>query len=471
MYISGTGCLSNTGLPRNTLAYRKYQSCTTTVSPTFNSNTSAAGFSGAFCANTYTNPCSYYTQVPLTDNWITVNAFSHCGGSSTYNNQINYVVGANPNCTSRVGHIYLYDACNSTLQGTYTVTQSGSTSPVAPTSIYNETSGSPMCQQNTTVNLGANGINPATVGGQWVWYEGSCGGTQVGTGPDIYVSLSQAGTKTYYLRSESSCGNSVCLSTTVTVTAAPPAPTPTLQGSTPCEGSSFVLLAGVTGTYYEWTNPGGSVISNQQNPTITGGAAGQYCLNYDQNGCTSSNGCVNVSFSPLPSIANISGPSNPTEATSQTYNANASNATSYTWAVPSGWLITGGGTSSSINVTVGNSSGQVCATPHNTCDGPQGCKAVTVIPIGISENSVESNIKIYPNPANEFFNIKGDDIENDNYEISITNILGEQLNKAIINVDKHTIEYVLDIKEYASGIYYLNIKSKKINFTYKVEKL
>ena len=52
-------------------------------------------------------------------------------------------------------------------------------------------------------------INPQLQGNtQWVWYSGSCGGTQVGTG--VSISVSPSTETTYYVRGEGGCTTSAC---------------------------------------------------------------------------------------------------------------------------------------------------------------------------------------------------------------------------------------------------------------------
>lgn len=91
----------------------------------------------------------------------------------------------------------------------------------------------------------------------------------------------------------------------------------------------------------------------------------------------------NVSFTYVsctaPGTATVSGPNAACQGSSQTYNCSSSGATSYSWILPSGW--SGSSTSSSINVTVGSSSGNVSCTPSNGCgSGTQGSQSVTVNP-------------------------------------------------------------------------------------------
>lgn len=70
---------------------------------------------------------------------------------------------------------------------------------------------------------------------------------------------------------------------------------------------------------------------------------------------------------PLPgNIQNISGNTSICSNTTQTYSVAAvSNATSYTWTLPSGW--TGTSTSNSITVNVGNNGGQISVKANNNC--------------------------------------------------------------------------------------------------------
>ena len=50
-------------------------------------------------------------------------------------------------------------------------------------------------------------------GANWKWYSGTCGGGLVGTGNSI--SVSPTATTTYFVRGEGSCGNSACVSYTI----------------------------------------------------------------------------------------------------------------------------------------------------------------------------------------------------------------------------------------------------------------
>ncbi|MFH1120272.1 MAG: hypothetical protein V1775_10640 [Bacteroidota bacterium] len=61
----------------------------------------------------------------------------------------------------------------------------------------------------------------------------------------------------------------------------------------------------------------------------------------------------------------ISGSSNPCINSSQIYSVTNVPGVTYAWQFPSGWVVTEGGTTSSVTVTVGNAAGIVLVTPSN----------------------------------------------------------------------------------------------------------
>jgi len=92
--------------------------------------------------------------------------------------------------------------------------------------------------------------------GALAWYSGSCGGTFVSYGPTANVSPTT--TTTYFLRTEGDCGNTTCVSATITVNQVPNAPT-SVSATHPlhpsyCHGNT-INLTSVGGT-----PAGGSVV-------------------------------------------------------------------------------------------------------------------------------------------------------------------------------------------------------------------
>ncbi|MFH1319933.1 MAG: FISUMP domain-containing protein [Bacteroidota bacterium] len=76
----------------------------------------------------------------------------------------------------------------------------------------------------------------------------------------------------------------------------------------------------------------------------------------------------------------ISGSATPCDGTPQTYSISpVSGATSYTWTIPGDWTIISGQGTTSISVTVGSASGDICVTASNSCGtGTSSCMAITV---------------------------------------------------------------------------------------------
>lgn len=138
--------------------------------------------------------------------------------------------------------------CNTTTcSGLMVNTNAAST---AASSINTTTTG--LCSGGTAT-LSVNGGSLGTAA-NWQWYTGSCGGTLVGSGASISVSPSS--TTVYYLRAEGTCGNTGCVSTTVTVNSVSSAPASVSASgsSTLCAGSSSTLTVngGSLGTGANW---------------------------------------------------------------------------------------------------------------------------------------------------------------------------------------------------------------------------
>lgn len=154
------------------------------------------------------------------------------------------------------------------------------------------------CEGETSTISIAGNLNDAT---EWYIYEGSCGGTLVGTTATstFDVTPSAPGT-TYYVRGEDGAGcidESVvtCEQITINVTAAP---TISLTPSNPtsCGGSEGSITVNGSGTgTVTWTGPVPGTASGQTLPyTITGLTAGAYTVTFN-NGCPSNSTSVGLS--------------------------------------------------------------------------------------------------------------------------------------------------------------------------------
>ena len=182
----------------------------------------------------------------------------------------------------------------------------------------------------------------------------------------------------------------VCIDlATITLTYSPTTPpTPgTISGPTsPCVGSvqTYSISAVSGATSYSWVVPGGWTINSGQGTTsisvTVGATAGTVCVSSVNSCGSSSQQCLNVTPVSGPAApGSITGSTTPcVGSTTITYSISAvSGATSYTWTVPAGWTITAGQGTTSITVTVGSASGNVCVRACNSC----GCSAFTCVAV------------------------------------------------------------------------------------------
>ena len=138
---------------------------------------------------------------------------------------------------------------------------------------------------------------------------------------------------------------------------------PVITGnSSLCQGQSITLSAPSGYSAYQW-----STGATTQNISVS--SAGSYTVRI-----TNSQGYISPWSDPKVVTVNqltsqpgtISGNTTVCQGSSQTYSiSSVSGATSYTWALPSGW--SGSSTSNSITATVGSSGGTISVTANNGC--------------------------------------------------------------------------------------------------------
>ncbi|WP_162054416.1 ice-binding family protein [Pontibacter pamirensis] len=187
------------------------------------------------------------------------------------------------------------------------------------------------------------------------------------------------------------CGESR-VEKSVTVSTLPPDVPGAITGTQAVCGSSTqnYSIAAVSGaTSYAWTVPAGWVILNGQGTTAievkAGTAAGDITVTA-VNGCGDSNQNATLAVVPAAAVpAAIAAIYTPQGSFCQgtanlTYSINAlPDASSYTWEVPAGWIITSGQGTSSIVVTAGTEGGQLSVTAANAC-GTGSTKTIAVAP-------------------------------------------------------------------------------------------
>lgn len=277
--------------------------------------------------------------------------------------------------------------------------------PAPPTGIDN---GGTYCQSSTaTYNIGANGAGSSN----WHWYSGSCGGQQVGTGPDIEASLSQPGCTTYYVRTETACGNSSCLNTQVCVTAnvTPAVTISPAATANVCTGQTKTFTAtpvnGGNNPTYKWYINGNLAGTGTPftTPPLTSNCT-IYCIMRSDEDCTEPDEnatSATTSITVSTPIANAS--SNSPVCVGATLNLNGNGGISYTWSGPG---YTGQGQSATVNNIQINQLGTYTVTVTDAA----GCTATAT-----------TNVTVNPLPVTPVINAPSAVCSGQQADITITN--------------------------------------------------
>ena len=162
----------------------------------------------------------------------------------------------------------------------------------APTAI---TGNSDYCYDpDNTMTLNLTGGFLGT-GASWHWYSGSCGGTPVGSGTSITINPSI--TTTYFVRAEGTCGNTNCISFTVTVHTPSTIPTAITGSIAGCSGtaSTLTVIGGSLGQGAQWVwyanSCGGDAIGSGNSIQVTAQAGKTYYVRAE--GFCISTPCIN----------------------------------------------------------------------------------------------------------------------------------------------------------------------------------
>ena len=265
-----------------------------------------------------------------------------------------------------------------------------------------------------------------------------------------------SGTKTHDFYSSS---GSVSPKLTITYTNATP-PTASISGNTNiCQGVSTTLTAS-GGTSYLWDT--GVTTSSI---TVSPSTSTQYCVTVtDANGCTDQT-CVTVTVKHIPPAPTGVSASDGTYCNEAHISWNsASGADCYKIIRGSTTLETCySGTSYIDNSSAPTSSTTYKVYSKNDCgysssyDSDNGyaddCSA-------IDEILSKYITKIYPNPTFDKLNIEFTDNINKIEKLTLSNMLG-QVVYTIKGKKINTRNFVIDLSEYKSGVYYLNVQTKE----------
>ncbi|WP_242922186.1 ice-binding family protein [Pontibacter liquoris] len=202
------------------------------------------------------------------------------------------------------------------------------------------------------------------------------------TADTVVVNVGAAG-GSLKLVASNNCFTATALKT-ITTTAKPAAPAAITGNADVCAGTNATFtVADVTGaTGYTWTVPAGwTIVSGQGTGTLVvkaSDAAGNITVTADNNCGSSAATTMALTASAKPTKPVITGDAASCAGTTLTYSvADVADATGYTWSVPTGWTIKKGQNTTTIEVEVGSTAGDVKVVVANKCgDSEAGSLAV-----------------------------------------------------------------------------------------------
>ncbi len=293
---------------------------------------------------------------------------------------------------------------------------------VTPTTIALSTGTNSICP-GSTITLIRQGGSPGQ-GGTFKWYTGSCGGTLAGTGDSLTVS--PYSNKTYYLRAESSCGNTACITKSIMVLPVPTASISAGGRTTFCNGGNVILYANTgSGLTYQWKKNNTS-INGATGPSFIATTNGNYKVTVTNIfGCSKISNTINVTVNPLPAaVITAGGPTTFCAGDSVMLTANSGTGLSYQWR-KNGNAISG---ATNISFAAKEAKNYTClVTNSNSCKKTSNT-ITTTIPCreGVLAEEPEAKFDVYPNPAKDRIFIHPI-TRTENYSVQLTDETGRTI--------------------------------------------
>ena len=422
------------------------------VAPCANSPSTPTGLT-AYIANSnqitlsWTGTFTNVSDCKIERSLSSTGPFVEVGSSTNYGNyQDNNVVGGTT-------YYYRVKACCSATCSNYTnvATQQACTFSSPATGIV--ASRNNICAGDS-VTLTVQGGYLGTQA-NWNWRLTQCNsGPFLGLGSSITVAPSA--TSIYVVRPQGGecMTGMLCAVITINVNQQPVAPTISAGGATTfCQGGNVTLLGNNSGG--TWSN--GSTASS-----ITVATSGDYFITQSNSCGSSTSNHILVNVNPNPNISTFA--SSSSVCLGDSVIISGGGASSYSWT---NGITNGVAFKPTVTTTY-----TVTGTDINGCKNTATKTIIVTNPcsVGISNNEENVSIFVYPNPVNDFLNISGSNLPNDNYTVSITNILGQKLLENNIVITDTKIEKQIDMKSLSNGVFFLTINSAKIKKVFKVNK-
>lgn len=292
----------------------------------------------------------------------------------------------------------------------------------------------------TTVNIGADinacdtytgTLDAGNPGFSYLWSTGSTGQT---------IAISSAGT--YFVEVKD---NEICSISDTVVLNIEPTPNINFGADTlVCKSSNYMLDAGI-GSSYLWNNG----LTTQTVPTYT---AGEYIVTVGTN-CTDKD-TINISFHPNPIVWYNS--------SFETERNSSAGDVVLTFGNPQGGVYSGPGVTGNIFNTTASGDG-LHKVDYTFTDLTNGCSAVAWVTMDVNPTVStfklnDTEVAIYPNPFNDYINIKFGNANNmENMLINLYDNQGKlSVSKFIGNIADQG-NYMLETHGLSHGVYHLVI--------------
>ncbi len=425
-------------------------SCTTASASAALTPGTYAAFMAPDDYNYYVCSGGLYNQYWATLTMTTTSPVVTPGGATTF------CQGGNVTLTSSLGASYLWApggattaSISATAAGNYTVTVPDpngcgplTSAPVAVTVNPNPSPLTISANGATTFCAGGSVILTAGSALNWLWSPGGAT-TQA-------ITVTTSGSYTVTTSNVNSC-TSTSTATDVTVNPNPVQPSISANGSTTfCAGGS-VILTSSSATSYLWS-PGGATTQ-----AITATANGSYTVTIGNvNNCTSTSTATDVTVNLNPTASFTFTQNDPTID----FNGSASGGTpgyTYAWDFGDGGSGTGAITSHTY-ASANTYTVELCVTDANSCTNCT-TQPVTILTIGIDNNSSINELNIFPNPANDVLNIVFNMATTENVEVKLMNSVGQLVFNEKLNQFSGNYNKQLNIASYATGNYMLQVVS------------
>jgi hypothetical protein len=268
------------------------------------------------------------------------------------------------------------------------------------------------------------------------------------------------------------CGSSPVRSRNISLNILPASTSIVGQNSGVCSatGVSYTVTPVVGASSYFWTVPTGATIaSGQGTGTIMVDFSGSYgggaISVVAQNGC--GNGAArSFTVTGAPGQASpITGPVGLCANQNYVYDVNTiAGASTYTWTVPSGFVINSGQGTKTINVKAGANpaSGLTISVRASNACGTGPIRSINGISITLCPRIGEEgamNIVAYPNPVNDLLNVSFTSDKNQDVLVTMMDAAGRVVLNDNRNADEGANKFEVSVKGMAAGIYTMQLRT------------